>query len=202
MKTVDERLEELEAKQKICSHTWKAISAWAGDECTACGSWRAGPPWSSEVDVKPNKLPSQKSRKGEFKISEDVQDVLRRCTISERGGLGWTLTLPATQLQRSLYVDVNKVLAGIGGTWSKKHKLHLFDHDPRESLGLTVATGKAVNEQQAFQSFYTPEALAKRVVELADIKPGMTVLEPSAGEGALADQVLQAGRPKKPENLG
>lgn len=33
--------------------------------------------------------------------------------------------------------------------------------------------------------FPTPAALARRVIELADIRPGMTVLEPSAGTGAL-----------------
>ena len=35
--------------------------------------------------------------------------------------------------------------------------------------------------------FPTPSDLARRVVELADIRPGMTVLEPSAGTGALLD---------------
>lgn len=40
--------------------------------------------------------------------------------------------------------------------------------------------------------FPTPPALARRVVELAEIEPGMTVLEPSAGTGALLD-ALPAG---------
>ncbi len=35
--------------------------------------------------------------------------------------------------------------------------------------------------------FPTPESLAKRMAEIADIKAGMTVLEPSAGSGRLAD---------------
>jgi tRNA G10 N-methylase Trm11 len=37
------------------------------------------------------------------------------------------------------------------------------------------------------QLFPTPPDLARQVVELADIRPGMTVLEPSAGTGALLD---------------
>jgi protein-L-isoaspartate O-methyltransferase len=35
------------------------------------------------------------------------------------------------------------------------------------------------------QLFPTPAALARRVIELSDIQPGMTVLEPSAATGAL-----------------
>lgn len=39
----------------------------------------------------------------------------------------------------------------------------------------------------AFGLFPTPPALARRVVELAGITPGMDVLEPSAGTGRLVD---------------
>ena len=35
--------------------------------------------------------------------------------------------------------------------------------------------------------FPTPQALARRLVSLADIRTGMTVLEPSAGTGNIAD---------------
>lgn len=41
--------------------------------------------------------------------------------------------------------------------------------------------------------FPTPTALAKEVVRAADIKPGMSVLEPSAGNGHLADAAKAAG---------
>jgi DNA polymerase III beta subunit len=39
--------------------------------------------------------------------------------------------------------------------------------------------------------FPTPKALADRMVEEADIKPGMRVLEPSAGNGRLADAIAK-----------
>lgn len=42
------------------------------------------------------------------------------------------------------------------------------------------------------QFFPTPADLAARVVELADIRPGMRVLEPSAGLGALVNAVHDA----------
>lgn len=38
---------------------------------------------------------------------------------------------------------------------------------------------------QQLDQYFTPPALAKAFVEWADIKPGATVLEPSAGDGAL-----------------
>ena len=40
--------------------------------------------------------------------------------------------------------------------------------------------------------YSTPERLARWMVELADIRPGMRVLEPSAGEGDLTDAVRAA----------
>jgi phospholipid N-methyltransferase len=39
--------------------------------------------------------------------------------------------------------------------------------------------------------FPTPTALAQNVVEMADIQPGMSVLEPSAGQGHLVDAIKQ-----------
>lgn len=40
--------------------------------------------------------------------------------------------------------------------------------------------------------YSTPERLARRMVELSDIRPGMRVLEPSAGDGILADCIRAA----------
>lgn len=41
--------------------------------------------------------------------------------------------------------------------------------------------------------FPTPQDLAGRMVRLADIRAGMTVLEPSAGAGAITEQIRSAG---------
>jgi SAM-dependent methyltransferase len=48
---------------------------------------------------------------------------------------------------------------------------------------------------EGFDFFPTPPALAERIATELDIKPGMTVLEPSAGKGDLADAVkaIQSG---------
>jgi protein-L-isoaspartate O-methyltransferase len=43
------------------------------------------------------------------------------------------------------------------------------------------------------QLFPTPPDLAARMVELADLKPGLTVLEPSAGTGNIANPIRSTG---------
>jgi predicted RNA methylase len=118
-----------------------------------------------------------------FKISDEVRDVLRAAEITE------TTVRITQQLDRALYVQVNKVLEGAGGKWNRKAKAHVFSRDPRESLGLAVETGAAENRQQRLQAFYTPDALADRVAELAECAEGHLLLDPSAGHGALLDAV-------------
>lgn len=41
--------------------------------------------------------------------------------------------------------------------------------------------------------FPTPKDVVRRMISLAHLEPGQTVLEPSAGSGAIADEVLAAG---------
>lgn len=122
-----------------------------------------------------------------IKISEAARAVLARSTITAT-----TVALPDEVLERKLYVEVDKALKAAGGKWSKKRRVHEFTSDPREALGLTLETGTAVNHRQLKQAFYTPSDLAARVVEAAAIGPGMTVLEPSCGEGSLIAAVLAA----------
>nr|USU34620.1 hypothetical protein NG677_23640 [Methylobacterium sp.] len=47
--------------------------------------------------------------------------------------------------------------------------------------------------KQELQQFYTPHDLARWVIDEAYIAPGMFVLEPSAGRGALAAPTVLAG---------
>lgn len=93
----------------------------------------------------------------------------------------------ARQLDRPLYDKVNKVLVAAGGKWNRSAKAHLFTGDPAELLESIVLTGEYRNEQQDFGVFYTPASLAARAADALKIRPGMSVLEPSAGMGALAE---------------
>lgn len=116
-----------------------------------------------------------------FSISPEVRAVLEKAEIGER-----TVKLVG-QLERKLYVAVNKVLEGASGKWDRKLQAHVFERDPRELLGLAIATGVAKNVKQELQAFYTPAAVAGKVVKLADLEWGQLVLEPSCGDGALAE---------------
>lgn len=121
-----------------------------------------------------------------FDVSDEVLEVLRRCEITED-----RVVLPEGQLDRTVYVAVDKALKAAGGKWNRKAKAHLFDRDPREILKGTLETGVATKVKQTLQQFYTPPALARLVVKLARVRDGNRVLEPSAGEGALAIEALR-----------
>jgi predicted RNA methylase len=120
-------------------------------------------------------------------ISQDVLQVLDAATID-----GALLTLNGT-LDRKLYVETNKVIEAAGGKWSKKAKAHVFDGDANEFIEPIILTGEYRLTKQDFGQFDTPADLAHDVVALADIKPGMVVLEPSAGLGRLVSVAERVG---------
>lgn len=114
-------------------------------------------------------------------IDSEVMSVLREGRLD-----GQAFYLPARQLERKLYERVNKALALAGGKWNTSKKAHVFVKDPQIKLGDAIATGTIVNDKKRLQAFYTPKALAQFVAMEASVE-GHVVLEPSAGEGALAD---------------
>lgn len=77
-----------------------------------------------------------------------------------------------------------RVLETIGGVPCKGY--YQFDYDPTTVLDEIVASG-CIPDKQAHQFYPTPESLARIAVELADIGEADQVLEPSAGQGGLAD---------------
>ena len=58
---------------------------------------------------------------------------------------------------------------------------------------IKVAERALVGAKVGMDFFPTPKALASRMTEMAGVKSGMTVLEPSAGNGHLADAARDAG---------
>lgn len=120
-------------------------------------------------------------------ITDDVRGVLRRAEC-----FGTALRLPREQLDRKLYERVDKALRNAGGKWNTKAKAHIFATDAQPKLLAMLGTGVAVDERQLFQTFFTPEPIARQVAEWADVA-GHVVLEPSAGRGALADACVAAG---------
>ena len=122
-----------------------------------------------------------------MRIDDEVLAVLSRATVT-----GKALTLNG-QLDRKLYERTNKVLEAAGGKWDRKAKAHLFAADSAERVEQMLATGEVEVPKDEFNYFPSPPDVVKRLLQLADIKPGMRVLEPSAGKGAIAYACADAG---------
>lgn len=83
--------------------------------------------------------------------------------------------------------EATRVLQAIGGTKAGKGGHYFqFDYDPSTVLDEIVASG-CIPDQQAHQFYPTPEKLARIAVYMADIGDSDLVLEPSAGQGGIAD---------------
>jgi len=112
------------------------------------------------------------------------EEVLQGCTVQ-----GTVVSLPQGQLDRKLYQEVAKSLELIGGKW-KGNKImgFVFATDPTELLD-QIANGEKRNLKKEFQFFATPENLANELVFLADLKEQDSILEPSAGQGAIIKEI-------------
>ena len=122
-----------------------------------------------------------------MKIERNIMAVLEAALVE-----GNKLVLTG-QLDRKTYDAANKVLTAIGGKWDRKAKGHLFDGDAAEIVDQVLLTGEYTRTKQDFGQFDTPYILAERVISLADLRPGMSVLEPSAGIGNMAKVARQFG---------
>jgi predicted RNA methylase len=98
-------------------------------------------------------------------------------------------------LNRKLYEEVNAVLENAGGKWNRSAKAHVFSSDPTLKIQAAIETEKTVDKKKQYQFFETPPDVVNRLLELAEIKYTddaeqlQDVLEPSAGLGAIADQI-------------
>lgn len=135
-------------------------------------------------------------------ISEEVRAILSQGRVEDNAYF-----LPPIQLDRSTYVEVNKILELSGGKWNRSLKAHLFDSPEKaEAIRGTLETGNVLDQKATYQFFETPKPIAQRMVELANIKYVdydetnendnvellQDVIEPSAGHGAIADEIDQS----------
>lgn len=127
-----------------------------------------------------------------MKLTDDILAVLRERTDID----GTRLVLTGPRMDPKLYQRVNEVLEAVGGRWTTGVQAHVFPVPAAEALAPALTTGQVVTlreKRQQAQYFPTPAAVVKRVIELAAIEPGMEVLEPSAGSGAIAAAAVEAG---------
>jgi hypothetical protein len=120
-----------------------------------------------------------------MRINEDALAVLSECRTE-----GNVVFISGGQLPRPLYDGVNKALVALGGKWNRKIGGHLFDVDPSAKLDDCINSG-TVTPLSREGYFPTPIKVVNRLLELADIQQGDKILEPSAGDGAIAREIVR-----------
>lgn len=113
------------------------------------------------------------------------QPVLKVLSTVEIEGTNVKIT---EQLDRKLYLAVNEVLDRIGGKWNRKVKAHVFSEDPTDKLNAVIECG--VLEPKVKTGYFpTPPTLVTHMIELAELDFKHMILEPSAGQGHIADKI-------------
>ena len=111
-----------------------------------------------------------------------TQEILKQCSIE-----GKSLRIPQITLDRKEFTEIEKVLTKAG---AKKVRGKDFRFDfPIECQSIIdkLIDGDKIDIKKEFQFFATPKHLAERMVQLADLKETDSILEPSAGQGAILD---------------
>lgn len=124
------------------------------------------------------------------KLGGSILAILDRSTI-----IGSTLVLPP-KLDRKDYLAVNDVLECLGGKWDRRAKAHVFESDPADLVAAVLETGEYTDPKKVWQFFETPKPLARRMLEEVAIRtdppPSWLFCEPSAGHGAIAEEIRRA----------
>lgn len=173
--------------QQVMQH-YRTISneRWASTKPAGLETKKAAP----VVTPAPAAIPAPKASAGKRVITDEVKAVLERATFRPEAKC---VDLPKGDLG-PLYEQVATVMLDYGGKWKTGKKTHVFPSSADVlALRQALETGVAVNQRTKKQAFYTPEALAKQMVDILQIKAGDLVLEPSAGHGVLAKAAYEAG---------
>lgn len=99
---------------------------------------------------------------------------------------------PYTENKAAL-AQAESVLEAIGGVRDKlgeNYNFWSFAYEPSEILDHIICSG-CIPDHKSHQFYPTPESVGDAAIELADIQPGHTCLEPEAGIGGLADKMPQ-----------
>ena len=145
-------------------------------------------PQSKKSDPKPAAVKSTAAKEiKSVAIDEDMLEILRKGAWKE--GTSSVFALPEGQLDREVYEKLSWSVKLAGGKWSTAKQGFIFKDGP-DKLNILLETGKAVDRKQ-YDFFWTPKEFAERLVRESGLQPGMLVLEPSAGDGAIADAAAE-----------
>lgn len=107
-----------------------------------------------------------------------LQESISKCRIA-----GNVLYLPRIdEGALSNYADVRKALLNAGASY--KSNTFIFPNDAKPYIDRLMG-GESVNIKKEFQFFATPAELAEKLVYWADCQNHHSILEPSAGQGAI-----------------
>jgi ParB/RepB/Spo0J family partition protein len=106
-------------------------------------------------------------------------------SISKMIVIGKRLELPQDE-HFDNYAQVKKCLLLAGGKY-KKCGFEFVEN--AQEIKDRLIGGEAIDDKKKFQFFATPDALARRLVDMADVTDNCRVLEPSAGQGAISNLV-------------
>lgn len=101
------------------------------------------------------------------------------------------------ELDRPLYERVNKILREAGGRWDgrKTVRAHVFRHDIEDMMRHAILAREFTTGRD-LGWFPTPPPVVEEILSHAGVTdkyPGLTVLEPSAGTGAIAGPAAARG---------
>lgn len=117
-------------------------------------------------------------------IDQETKDIFNQSTITEN-----KVILPNIQLARPLYLKVNKHLDNCGGKWKRNEKAHVFANGT-DKLKQSLEIGKTISEKKEYHAFYTPGFMSEQLMGFAQIMADDVVLEPSAGNGSLIENII------------
>ena len=152
--------------------------AWRLNSVLASMYPRAIPPEFRSKPKKPAKDFVMMSRPLPFAVLEIISNLRK-----ERDGFRYFVGYG--DLDKHAKSEAMRVLESIGGVLGKSGYIE-FDYDPILFIAEVIASG-CIPDDKSHQFYPTPDRLAHRVVELAEIEPHHECLEPSAGTGAIAD---------------
>lgn len=94
------------------------------------------------------------------------------------------IKLPAFQLEKGDYQALSTLFKKAGGKYQANRNQFHFSTNAAELYDFLLEN-EISNLQKEFQFFETPAYYAEEAVKLAEIEPDSTILEPSAGQGAI-----------------
>lgn len=170
-----------EQKQRLVNHCAQLIAQREGMPWPP----QVPPPHPDHVEAEPKDRNAERQATFDHQLHEEIASLIIAGNI---------VKLPLQQLNR--YAEIKAILQNGGGKYNKGSYFVFRDEATARATIEAALGGKSINLKKDYQFFRTPKAAGEAAMrELGDIR-GLRVLEPQAGDGALADLARDAGAAK------